>query len=71
VTTIRQSVRGLGPDGLNCEAGRSSLASMQRSTSIVLHAPAQQIWDYIQDNATALDPAILAFHVQLLPALEL
>jgi hypothetical protein len=44
---------------------------MQRSTSIVLHAPAQQIWDYIQDNVTALDPAILAFHVQLLPALEL
>lgn len=40
---------------------------MQRSTSIVLNAPAEQIWDYIQDNATALDPAILAFNVQPAP----
>ena len=37
---------------------------MERSTSIVLDAPPQDVWDYIQDNATALDPAIVAFRVE-------
>jgi hypothetical protein len=40
---------------------------MQRSTSVDLDAPAQQVWDHIQDNATTLDPAILAFEVEPAP----
>ncbi len=42
---------------------------MQRSTSIVLEAPAQQIWDRLQTDATTLDPAILRFEVDPAPGL--
>lgn len=30
----------------------------------MLNASPQDVWDYIQDNATALDPAIVAFVVE-------
>lgn len=37
---------------------------MERSISIVLNASPQDVWDHIQDNVTALDPAIVAFEVE-------
>jgi uncharacterized protein YndB with AHSA1/START domain len=40
---------------------------MERSTSVLLNAPPQRVWDYIQDNATALDPAIVTFDVEPAP----
>jgi uncharacterized protein YndB with AHSA1/START domain len=49
---------------LDLREGLGNHQPMERSTSIVLNAPPQQVWDCIQDNATALDPAIVAFDVE-------